>query len=528
MPEVRLAPKRESPVNVHVIVCQLVLSPENRARFEAALAPLGHSVTMRQLVVAGGGGAAYEQHAAALAKRHSSVWAGLRAEYGPTNGSVPDIWIIWSWSAGYGLVRALLREGVPLELDGICCSDSIYGSDDDPRLDVGVPLEEHVQVFVPYARAAARGECAMVIAAGDVPTPYADTRTMAEAIADRAGVNLVPQPLTPPPSIVREGRSGHLLVRWYDAAPGRGIAEHLTFARSVGASLLYETVRMAVDAVPLPRPTGVPWASGSDLQLRQRAPLGTPLGDAVAAVQRLVGSTADGWWGPRTDALVRLWQRERGLPERSAWGAVEREALERAPTEPPASGYGAAVLVEALADLRLSVREQPSGSNAGPTVEAMLRAVGVAPPANWCAAGATAWLRRAAAALGIECPVAGSAGAQALGMQARRAPGALWLSATYLVTRLIRGPLDVRPGSLIVWRRGPPGSWMGHVGIVERVGGRTIHTIEANSGPLGDRVARMVRSVDDPQLLGIADLDEARLPGDAPEPRAAVGQDPLV
>lgn len=168
------------------------------------------------------------------------------------------------------------------------------------------------------------------------------------------------------------------------------------------------------------------------------------------------------------------------------------------------SALGEAVVAAAVDSLAAGVAEVPPGSNSGPIVEAWLRAVGVSGPASWCAAGVTAWLRAAAEAIGVSCPVAGSAGARALGAQFRAAgrwAGGWQARAPWASPRCVP-VLHLYPGQVVVWMRGEPAGWQGHVGILERFEGSALHTIEANSGPSGDRVARMVRSLDDPRLLG--------------------------
>ena len=69
-------------------------------------------------------------------------------------------------------------------------------------------------------------------------------------------------------------------------------------------------------------------------------------------------------------------------------------------------------------------------------------------------------------------------------------------------------PADVVPGVIAFWDRSTPGrpdtSWHGHVGpVCEHAIGAAFGTIEANSGPTGQEVARMVRRLDDPKFLGI-------------------------
>ncbi|MDC0746690.1 CHAP domain-containing protein [Polyangium mundeleinium] len=168
------------------------------------------------------------------------------------------------------------------------------------------------------------------------------------------------------------------------------------------------------------------------------------------------------------------------------------------PTAPPLGG-GPALLAAAQRALRQGVAE--TFANTGPVVDRYLAAVGISPPANWCAAAVTAWMREAYMGLGGPPPIAGGARAKAFKEQLE-ARGT-WIPAAKLTAA------KVRPGDIAVWHRGDPGSWMGHIGVVESVDrdGKGFHTIEGNSGTKSDRVALMYRTFADPRLLGIGSLD---------------------
>ncbi len=62
--------------------------------------------------------------------------------------------------------------------------------------------------------------------------------------------------------------------------------------------------------------------------------------------------------------------------------------------------------------------------------------------------------------------------------------------------RLFTDPDDAQPGDLILFHRGPPGDWRGHVGIVERVERGIVHHIDGNKGAAGRaRVARFATAI---------------------------------
>lgn len=156
------------------------------------------------------------------------------------------------------------------------------------------------------------------------------------------------------------------------------------------------------------------------------------------------------------------------------------------------------VLKSAIADL--GVRE--SSPNSGPVVDEYLLAVGISPPANWCAAAVSAWIRKGYAARGKASPVRLSAQAKAFISEFERLKR--WVPRAELRASIAA---SIPPGSVVIWSRGDPASWTGHIGIFERSNpDGSFGTIEGNSGPSGDRVARMIRRFDDPRLLGIGVL----------------------
>ncbi|EYF01886.1 CHAP domain-containing protein [Chondromyces apiculatus] len=165
--------------------------------------------------------------------------------------------------------------------------------------------------------------------------------------------------------------------------------------------------------------------------------------------------------------------------------------------------FAEALLAHAVADLE--VRED-IGPNDGRRIREYFAGSRVTPPANWCAAAVSFWLRAAARELTIPPPIEGSLQAKQIATQLERAAQAgrgRWTSAP----ELRRDPAALRAGDVVVWDRSDPAkpetSWFGHVGVVAGgAAGGAFDTVEGNSGPTGDRVARMRRRLDDPRLLG--------------------------
>lgn len=95
--------------------------------------------------------------------------------------------------------------------------------------------------------------------------------------------------------------------RWVDSV--LPMFDVIDAARVAGALEDYETADEWARRLKLPRP-GV-------LTVGAR-------GEAVAAVQRIVGATPDGAFGPLTKAAVERWQRAHGLSVTGEWGPLEQ------------------------------------------------------------------------------------------------------------------------------------------------------------------------------------------------------------
>lgn len=155
------------------------------------------------------------------------------------------------------------------------------------------------------------------------------------------------------------------------------------------------------------------------------------------------------------------------------------------------SGFGLSVLARAQADV--GVRED-LGKNDGKRIREYFQMFGTGASQDWCAAAISTWIKEAGGG-----PIAGSMGAKSIASQFKQA--GLWVPKEQLTNEVIV------PGNIVVWHRGSPDSWKGHIGIIESYDGSgTMTTIEANSGPKSDSVARMTRQIKDPNLIGIGVL----------------------
>jgi len=172
---------------------------------------------------------------------------------------------------------------------------------------------------------------------------------------------------------------------------------------------------------------------------------------------------------------------------------AEVEALGQATDIPKPTGLGAMVLEVAREEIG---NGEEGGNNAGPHVARYKRrSLGLdddKDQGSWCASFLSWCIEEACGRMGIAMPIRPSHGAKQLGKRIAAAGSK------------VEVPM---PGDVVVWDRGKlkPGgkpSWMGHVGIVERVelGAGTstpsiLHTIEGNVGAFPSVVRRFAHDL---------------------------------
>lgn len=146
---------------------------------------------------------------------------------------------------------------------------------------------------------------------------------------------------------------------------------------------------------------------------------------------------------------------------------------------------------------QLGQEEEPKGSNSGPMVNMYLQRVGLKPGHAWCQALVYWSIDEACKLLNMPNPAVKTAGV--LDCWNRTSA-----SKKLVKTELIRRPELIMPGAQFILKLG---AITGHTGIIERVEGLALHTIEGNSNDGGSRegykVVRHVRHITDKALLGI-------------------------
>ena len=151
------------------------------------------------------------------------------------------------------------------------------------------------------------------------------------------------------------------------------------------------------------------------------------------------------------------------------------------------------------AESQIGQCEKPKGSNSGPMVNEYLHAVGLAPGYAWCQAFVYWSYETAAKKLNLVNPVVKTGSVHDCWNRCL---------ANSTVTKLLKADVSQRPDLI------QPGDQFillfsgneGHTGIVEKVEGAILHTIEGNSNTDGSRegyeVVRHQRNIADKALAG--------------------------
>lgn len=415
---------------------------------------------------------------------------------GQTGAQVGQI-VIGGWSLGCSRVRSLLMAGV--RPSAVVCADGTTNT-------WPAPDPAKAAAWRDLVASARRGGCTFAVSHTYLDyterlrapqVPYMATVT---AMRLATGLPLV-MPAGDAPAEVHEGA---LHVYSYRSGPVDGAAHTRQLREALPMMLARHVAPLLVDVVQ----DAAPPQSAPITQATRPLTVGCR-GEDVRALQALLnkaGSSpslvADGSFGPKTRAAVAQVQARWGVAVNGVADAAFVDDL-RASVEAPPRTLGAATLSVAEVDLAAGIVEV--GHNDGPEIRRLyLDPLHLPAGSNWCAAGVTSWIKRGAAAIGVQAPIVGSAAAKTIMAQLQAA--GLWVPRARLTEA------DIVPGTVVVWDRSEVGnassSWFGHIGVVrERCIAGAFGTIEPNSGVLGNEVAAMARRINDPRLLGIGRLD---------------------
>lgn len=121
-----------------------------------------------------------------------------------------------------------------------------------------------------------------------------------------------------------------------------------------------------------------------------------------------------------------------------------------------------------IANTQIGVHEAPGNHNTGEQVNKYLSSVGLGPGYSWCMAFVYWCFNEASKILAVNNPLSKTAG----------------VMAQYNKSKLKYGQIHPMPGDVFIMDFG---KGLGHTGIVERVEGDYIYTIEGNSNDEGSR-----------------------------------------
>ena len=206
-------------------------------------------------------------------------------------------------------------------------------------------------------------------------------------------------------------------------------------------------------------------------------------------------------FGPKMTKVVKLFQARnvdtegRPLKQDGQVGSLTWAALFGSETVPisdkPKDDFLSDVLQVAEGEEAKHVREVPKDSNCGPQVDQYLKSAGVSPGNSWCCAFVYWCFNEAAKNMGCSNPMVKTAGCLD---HWNRAPsrGAQYV----LASKAIQNPDLVKSGMVFIMDHG---GGLGHTGLVEKVEGGLLTTIEGNTDASktreGGGVYRLTRKI---------------------------------
>lgn len=189
-----------------------------------------------------------------------------------------------------------------------------------------------------------------------------------------------------------------------------------------------------------------------------------------------------GVFGPKTVSAVKLFQSthrdQLGNPLEidGKLGSITWAALFGIGMVPAIEDGAKGLLAQALkvAASQVGVMERPEGSNGGPEVDAYLKSVGLGTGFYWCAAFVYWCFQQASVKIGKPNPVFKTAGVI---NHWNKTKGKKIAAAA-----AVENPALLKPGQIFIINNG---RGTGHTGIIEKIEGGFLHTIEGNSNPAG-------------------------------------------
>lgn len=132
--------------------------------------------------------------------------------------------VLSGWSAGYGAIRALLRQPVKNRVDAVVLLDGLHADYEDDK--PGIPRAEQMQPFIEYAQKAAQNKGFMFLSHSSiVPPGYASTTETMHYLTKKLGSQITKTQVQETRALTRvmEARKGAYLMRGYR---GEGKQDH--------------------------------------------------------------------------------------------------------------------------------------------------------------------------------------------------------------------------------------------------------------------------------------------------------------
>lgn len=199
--------------------------------------------------------------------------------------------------------------------------------------------------------------------------------------------------------------------------------------------------------------------------------------------------------------LVKHWQESHDLDADGYCGPKTQRSLLQSMfgNTPSPSNLGLMALEMAIKELG---NGELGGNNSG---EHIARYKGIPDDGDpdddgaWCASFVSYCCRSAADYLGVDLPFKTSHGAKALYKYIKEVGTQVTIPAA---------------GDIICWDRGKPGSWQGHIGIVEGYEFGVVSTVEGNVGRFPSHVKRLTHDLDrETRLIGFARMPNVTIGG---------------
>ena len=188
--------------------------------------------------------------------------------------------------------------------------------------------------------------------------------------------------------------------------------------------------------------------------------------------------------------LVETFQETHGLKVDGMCGPRTTAAIEATWPISDANDLGLTALSVAIECLG---KGEEGGNNSGPFVEMLFGKEYDGDDDDdgaWCAAFVSFCFKQASLSSGVDLAFKTSFGAKRLFKNIGNAGQFVSLP---------------KPGDIVCWDRGTPGSWQGHIGIVEKCEEGILHTIEGNTGRYPSKVRRLTHDLSkDRRLEGFA------------------------